>query len=87
MGVGDQCNIPVALCPENTQYLLYKKLCGSQGSSEWVRKILPPTGFDPWNVHSVVCRYTDYAIPAHSKYDMYEPNLITLEVLPIGLML
>lgn len=82
MGVGDQCNTPVALCPENTQYLLYKRLCGSQGWSEWVRKILPPPRYDPWNVHSVVSLYTDYVIQAHSKKDMHEPNLITLEVLP-----
>ena len=78
MGVGDQHHAQVALPPENTRYLLHKRLRGSQGWSEWVWKILPPSGFDPRDVQPIVSRYTDYTIPAHSRKDMYEPNLITL---------
>lgn len=82
MGVSDQRHAAVALPPENTWYVLYKRLRGSQGWSEWMWKILLPPGFDPWNIQPVVSCYTDYSIPANSKKDMYEPNLITLEVLP-----
>ena len=44
-----------------TMYPLYKRLGGPQGQSEQVRKISPPSGFDPQNVQSVGSRYTDYA--------------------------
>ena len=36
---------------------------GPQGRSGWVRKISPPTGFDPQTVQLVSSLYTDYAIP------------------------
>ena len=37
---------------------------GSQRRSEQVRKILPPSGFDPRTVQPVASRYTDNAITA-----------------------
>ena len=49
-----------SLPPEKTRYALYRRLGGPQGRSGQVRKILPPTGFDPRIVQPVVSRYTDY---------------------------
>jgi hypothetical protein len=46
------------LPPGKTRYPLYRKLGGPQGH---VRKISPPTGFDPRSVQPVVSRYTDWA--------------------------
>jgi hypothetical protein len=40
---------------------LYKRLGGPQGRSGQVRKISPPTRFDPWNVQPAASRYTDWA--------------------------
>ena len=42
-----------------TRYLSYRRLGGSQGRYEQVRKISPPPGFDPRAVQAVVSRYTD----------------------------
>jgi hypothetical protein len=36
-----------------------------QGPSGQVQKILPPPGFDPRTVQSIVSRYTDLSYPAH----------------------
>jgi hypothetical protein len=33
-----------------TRYPLYRRLGGPQGRYGWVRKISPPSGFDPWTV-------------------------------------
>ena len=38
---------------------------GPQGRSGRVWKISPQTGYDPWTVHPVASRYTDWAIRAH----------------------
>ena len=38
---------------------------GPQGRSGRVKKISPPPGFDPWTVHPIASRYTDWAIPSH----------------------
>jgi hypothetical protein len=51
------CSLP----PGKTRYPLYRRLGGPQGRSGQVRKISPPLGFDPWTVHPVAGRYTDYA--------------------------
>jgi hypothetical protein len=65
MDVGG-CHAQAALPPgKETQYPLYKRLCGAQGRSGRVRKISPPPGFDPRTVQSVASRYTDWAIPVH----------------------
>jgi len=48
---------------KQTRYPLYRRLGGSQGRSERVRKISPPLEFDPRFVQPVVSPYTDYAIP------------------------
>ena len=59
MGVGGQHHTPAALTPGKTQYPLYRRLGGPQGRSGHVRKISPPTVFDPLTVQPVASRYTD----------------------------
>ena len=49
---------------KETPYPLYIRLGGSQGRSEWARKVSPPPGFDPRTIQHIASRYTDYAIPA-----------------------
>jgi hypothetical protein len=49
---------------EKTLYPLYRRLDGPQDRSVRVRKISPPSGFDPQTVQLVASRYTAYAIPA-----------------------
>jgi len=44
---------------ENEPVQLYRRLSGPPGLSGWVRKISPPSGFDPRTVEPVVSRYTD----------------------------
>jgi hypothetical protein len=44
---------------KETRYPSYRRLCGPQGQSEWVRKILPPPGFDSQIIKPVVSHYTD----------------------------
>ena len=39
----------------------YRRMGGSQGRSERVRKISAPPGFDPRTIQPVASRYTDYA--------------------------
>jgi len=65
MGVGGQCHAPAAIPPGKTQYQLYRRLGGPQVWSGEVRKISPPSGFDPWTIQPVASHYTDCAIPAH----------------------
>ena len=50
-----------SLPPGKTRYPLYRRLGGPQGRSGQVRKISPPSGFDPRTVQPVASRYTDYA--------------------------
>ena len=38
---------------KETRYVLYTGLGGLHGRAGRVRKILPPTGFDPWTVQPV----------------------------------
>jgi hypothetical protein len=54
MGVGGQRHTLAALRPGKTRYPLYRRLGGTQNRSGQVRKILPPPGFDPRIVQSVV---------------------------------
>jgi hypothetical protein len=52
-----------------TRYPLYRRLRGTQGQSEPVRKFSPPLGFDPLTFQSVTSRYTNWAVPAlHYTY-------------------
>jgi len=67
MEVGGQRHAPAGLPPGKTRYPLYRRLGGPQCRSERVRKISPPTGFDPRTVHPVANRYTDCAVPAHFR--------------------
>jgi hypothetical protein len=39
-----------------------------------LRKISPPSGFDPRTVQPVASRYTDYAIPAHKFLTVTNKN-------------
>jgi hypothetical protein len=71
MEVGGQRHAPAALPPGKTRYPLYRRLGGPQGRSGQVRKISPPTGFDPRTVQPVASRYTDWAIPAHLDSSIY----------------
>ena len=50
---------------KETRYPLYRRLGRPQGRSGQVRKISPPSGFNPRTVQPVASRYTDWAIPAH----------------------
>jgi hypothetical protein len=52
--MGGKHHALAALPPGMTQYRLYRRMGGSQGQSVWARKILPPTGFNPWNGKSEV---------------------------------
>ena len=45
---------------KEAQYLLYRRLDGSQGRSGRVRKIPPPTGFNGRTVLPVASHYTAY---------------------------
>jgi hypothetical protein len=45
---------------KETQYPFYKGLSGPQGGSGQVRKIPPPSGFDPTTVNPVASLYTDW---------------------------
>jgi len=44
---------------KDTRYPSYRKLCGTQGRSGWVRKISLPPGFGPQTVQPVASHYTD----------------------------
>ena len=63
MGMGGQPHAPAALLPVKIRYPLYSMLGGYQSRYGQVRKISPPTGFDPRTVQPVASRYTDWAIP------------------------
>ena len=67
MEVGGQRQALAALLPEyKVRYAVYRRLGGPQDRSGRVRKITPPTGFDPQTIQPVVSsRYTDCAFPAH----------------------
>jgi len=67
MVVGGQRHVTAALPPEKTRYPLYRRLGGPQDRPGWVRKILPPPGFDPRTVQLVASRCTDWAIQAHDN--------------------
>ena len=51
-----------SLPPEKTRNPLYRRLGRPQGRPGQVRKISPPSGFDPRTVQPVASRYTDYAM-------------------------
>jgi hypothetical protein len=78
MGVGGQRHAPAALPPVRIRYPLYRRLGGLQGRSGRVLKISPPPGFDPRNVQPVASRYTDWAIPAHSRNHLTILNSICI---------
>jgi hypothetical protein len=58
-GLGGQPHAPAALPPGKTRYLLYRRLDGPQDRSGRLRKISPPSGFDPRTFQPVASRYTD----------------------------
>ena len=63
-GVGGQHHAPAAIPPGKAWYPLYRRLGKPQGRSVRLRKISPPSRFDPRTVQAVASRYTDCAIPA-----------------------
>jgi hypothetical protein len=52
---------------KETHYPLYARLGTPQDQSEWLRKISPPPGFDPWTIQPIASCYTNYAIPAYDQ--------------------
>jgi hypothetical protein len=62
-GVGGKRHAPAALPLVKARYPLYRRLVGPRGRSGQVRKISPPTGFDPRTVQPVASPYTDCGIP------------------------
>jgi hypothetical protein len=58
MGAGGQHHAPATLPPGKTRYPLCRTLGGPQGRSGRVRKISPPSGFDPRTVQLTASRYT-----------------------------
>jgi hypothetical protein len=58
MGVGGRHHAPATLPPGKTRYPLYRRLGGPQGRSGRVRKISPPSGFDPRTVQPTASCYT-----------------------------
>jgi len=69
--VGDQRHAPDCFTPcMETRYSVYREFDGPQGRSGRLQKISPPTECDPRTVQPVASRYTDWAIPAHSR--LYE---------------
>jgi len=49
-------------------YLLYMRLGGYLGQSGCIQKTVPPLGFEPQTIESVVSHYVDYAILALECY-------------------
>ena len=81
MGVGGQRHAPADLLPRMTRYPLYRSTGGPQAWPGRVRKMLPPSGFDPQIVQSVAINYTDWAIPAHQcnqYFSIKQPKVITI---------
>ena len=68
------------VAPRKTWYPLYRRLVGSLGLFERVRKISPTPGFDPRTVQPVASRYTDWAIPTNRQLMMVIENVINLEL-------
>ena len=58
MGVGGQRHAPAALPPGKTRCLLHRRISLREGRPGRLRKISPPTGFDPRTVRPVASRYT-----------------------------
>ena len=52
----------------DSRYPLYR--FWPQGRYGRLRKISPPSEFDPWTVQPVASRYTDWVIPAHTRKAM-----------------
>jgi hypothetical protein len=67
MVVGGQRHAPAALPPRKSRSPFYRRLGGTQGRSERVRKISPLPGFDPRTVQPVASSYTDWDTPAHLR--------------------
>jgi hypothetical protein len=63
---------------KETRYPLHRTMGGPQGRSGRVPNISPPPGLDPRTVQHVPCRYTDWAIPAHTTPYILGHNIITL---------
>jgi hypothetical protein len=70
MGVGGQRHAPAALPPgKRAGTQMYRTRGGPQARSGRVRKISPPTGFDPWTVQPAASRYTEAIFFSEHRYD------------------
>ena len=64
MGVGGKHHRrPGSPQGKKSECTLYRKLGDPHDQSEQVRKISPPSEFDPRTVQPVASRYTEYTIP------------------------
>jgi len=57
---------------------MYRRLDGPQGRSGQVRKISPPTGFDPRTVQPVDSRYTDCATRPTDMFNYHNYKIILI---------
>ena len=81
--MGGQCHTPAILLPGKIWYALYRLLGGPQGQSGWVRKISPPTGFNPRTVQPVASRYNYYLFMYICQHLCFSELLQVLQV-PLG---
>jgi hypothetical protein len=68
------------LPPGNMRYFLYMRPGVPHGRTGQVRKISPPSGFDPRTVEPLASRYTDWAIPAHISFQYVSKHIIRRSV-------
>jgi len=79
MAVGDLSHAPAALPQEKTRYPLYRKLGGPHDQFGQMRKISPPSRFDPRTVQPWANRYTELAIPAPNDDYIFKQHLLLLK--------
>jgi len=82
MRMGGKRNDPVALPPGKPRYAFNRRLDGPQGRCGRMRKISPPSAFNPRTVQPVASSYTEYAIPAHNQQEQKRRFPTGVQTLP-----
>jgi hypothetical protein len=81
---GDGWSMPHPGClpPEETQYPLYRRLGGPQGWSGQVRKISPPSGFNPLTFQPIqrVTILTELSWPTYKEMNAVNCDIHTKQV-------
>ena len=77
LGVGG-CSTPRP-CRLTPGLPLYRRMGRPHGRSGTLRKILPPSGFNPKTAQPVASRYIDWAIQAHTE-EYFRPQMIFFPV-------